>query len=96
MAYKKTLADNHLSQYSRGDVGNIEIKNNDMSRVRVIGSQGWIDEVALIFKHSNRRPSFDNNGASGSKVDKYQRLYGDRLLKTSKEKYGYSEVSGWS
>ena len=96
MAYKKTLADNHLSQYSRGDVDNIEIKNNDVSREKVIGSQRWIDEVASIFKYSNRRPSFDKNGASGEKVDEYQRLYGDRLLKVAKEKYGYSEVSGWS
>ena len=90
MVIKKTLAENHLSNHSCGDI----IKDNVRKKI-TIGSQEWIEEIAGNFKSSNRRPSFDKNGAVGEKVDEYQRKYGGRLLKAAKEKYGYVEGKGW-
>ena len=90
MDLKKTLAENHLSNHSCGDIINYNVREKI-----TIGSQEWIEELAGTFKISNRRPSFDKNGAVGEKVDEYQRKYGGRLLKVAKEKYGYVEGKGW-
>lgn len=89
MEYKKTLAENHLSNYSRGEPITNKVRFEK-------GSNRWIEEIAGIFKASNRRPSFDKNGAVGEKVDEYQRKYGSKLLKVAKEKYGYIEGKGWN
>ena len=91
-----TIADNHLSRHSRG-VNDVQKSDNSNVKDEIsIGSQRWIEEVAAVFKASNRRPSFDKNGAVGEKVDEYQRKYGNSLLKVAKEKYGYNENIGWT